>query len=75
VALLVNGAQVDIDTHSGTAETSSSYQASAPFVPIFTLYIVHLPELVPGATYTIQAHVAGSGSSSTSGTIYMPNWN
>ncbi len=73
VALLVNGVQVDIDTHSGTA---SGYRpGSEPFIPIFTLYIVHLPELIPGATYTIQAVVAGSGGTATSGTIYMPNWN
>jgi hypothetical protein len=75
VALLVNGTQVDIDTHSGLAESSSTYQSTEPFIPIFTLYIVHLPELVPGATYTIQAVVAGSGGTATSGTVYLPNWN
>jgi hypothetical protein len=72
VALLVNGTQVDIDAHSGTA---SGYQAgSQPFIPIFTLYIVRLPEYKPGATYTIRAAVAGSGGTATSGTVYMPNW-
>lgn len=75
VALMVNGTQVDIDAHSGTAEKTSSYQATAPFIPIYTVYVLHLPELVPGATYTIQAQVAGSGGTATSGTIYMPNWN
>jgi hexosaminidase len=73
VALLVNGTQVDIDTHSGTA---SGYQAGTePFIPIFTLYVLHLPELVPGATYSVKAVVAGSGGTSGAGTIYMPNWN
>lgn len=75
VALLVNGVQVDIDTHSGTAEKTSVYQGSEPFIPVFTLYIVHLPELIPGATYTIQTVVAGSGGTATSGSVYMPNWN
>jgi hexosaminidase len=74
VALLVNGVQVDIDTHSGLAESSSTYQSTAPFIPVYTLYIVHLPELVPGATYTIKAVVAGSGGTATSGAVYMPNW-
>lgn len=75
VALLVNGVQVDVDTHAGLAEPSSTYQATEPFIPIFTLYIVHLPETKLGATYTIQAVVAGSGGTSGSGTVYMPNWN
>jgi hexosaminidase len=75
VALLVNGVQVDVDTHSGTAESTATYQGTEPFIPIFTLYIVHLPELIPGATYAVRAVVAGSGGTATSGTIYLPNWN
>ena len=72
MALLVNGTQVDIDTHSGNAD---GYQAgSEPYIPVFTLYIVRLPEFKPGATYTVQAVVAGSGGTATSGTVYMPNW-
>jgi hexosaminidase len=74
VALLVNNVQVDVDTHAGTATTSSSYNA-APYIPLFTLYVLHLPELVPGATYYIEAKVAGSGGTSGTGTVYMPNWN
>jgi hexosaminidase len=75
VALLVNGTQVDIDTHSGTAgANASNYQTTEPFIPIYTLYIVRLPEFKPGATYTIRAAVAGSGGTATSGTVYMPNW-
>ena len=53
VALLVNGVQVDIDVHSGTAESQSSYQASEPFIPIYTVYVLHLPNYVPGAIYTV----------------------
>jgi hexosaminidase len=75
VSLLVNGTQVDIDSHAGTAESTSSYEATEPFIPIYAVYVLHLPELVPGATYTIKAQVAGSGGTATSGTIYMPNWN
>ncbi len=72
VSLLVNGTQVDIDTHSGNAD---GYQpGSEPFIPVFTLYIVRLSEFKPGATYTIKAVVAGSGGTATSGTVYMPNW-
>jgi hypothetical protein len=75
VALLVNGVQMDIDSHAGLAESSSTYQATEPFIPVFTLYVLHLPETKPNAAYTIQAVVAGSGGTSGSGTIYMPNWN
>ena len=75
VTLLVNGVPVSVDTHSGLAESSSTYQATEPFIPIFTLYVLHLPQLVPGADYKVQAVIAGSGGSTTSGTVYMPNWN
>lgn len=75
VALLVNGSQVDHDAHTGTAESYSSYVASEPFIPVFHVYVLHLPELVPGATYTVQAQVAGIGGTSSSGYVYMPNWN
>lgn len=75
VSLLVNGVQVDVDTHAGTAEATATYQATEPFIPIFTLYVLHLPQLTPGATYTIQATVAGKSGTSGTGTVYMPNWN
>ncbi len=75
VALLVNGVQVDIDTHAGLAEKTATYQATEPFIPVFTLYVLHLPEFKPGATYSVQAVVAGSGGTATSGTVYLPNWN
>ena len=74
-ALLVNGVQVDIDTHAGTAESTSTYEGAEPYIPVFTLYVLHLPETKPGATYTIQAVVAGSGGTATSGTVYLANWN
>jgi hexosaminidase len=75
VALLVNGVQVDIDAHAGLAEPSSTYQATQPFIPVFTLYVLHLPAMKPGATYTIQTVTQGSGGTTASGTIYLPNWN
>lgn len=65
VALLVNGVQVDIDSHAGFAGDG----------PTYTLYIVHLPELIPGASYKIQAMVAGHGGAASSGVVYLPNWN
>jgi hypothetical protein len=75
-SLLVNGVPVDIDTHAGLAESISSYQSKVePFIPVFTLYVLHLPETVPGANYKIQAVMAGSGGSTTSGTVYLANWN
>jgi hexosaminidase len=65
VALLQNGTQVDIDTHTGVAGKS----------PAYTLYIFRLPETKPGATYTIQAVVSGYNGPSSSGVVYLPNWN
>jgi hypothetical protein len=56
---------VDIDAHIGVAGKSSAY----------TLYIFHLPETKPGATYTIQAVVSGYNGTSSSGVVYLPNWN
>ena len=75
VALLVNGVQVDIDTHAGLAEPSSAYQATQPFIAIFMLYVLHLPESKLGATYTIQTVTQGSGGTTASGSIYLSNWN
>ncbi|EEF63093.1 family 20 glycosylhydrolase [Pedosphaera parvula] len=75
VALLVNGVQVDVDAHAGLAEPSSIYQATKPFIPVFTLYVLQLPAMKPGATYTIQTVTQASGGTTASGTIYLPNWN
>ena len=65
VALFQNGVQVDVDAHLGVASTT----------PAYTLYILHLPETKPGASYTIQAVVSGYDGTSTSGAVYLPNWN
>jgi hexosaminidase len=67
VALLQNGTPVDIDTHTGVAAKSTA--------GAYTLYILHLPETKPGATYTIQAVVSGYNGATTSGVVYLPNWN
>jgi hexosaminidase len=75
VALLVNGVQVDMDAHAALAEPSSVYQATQPFIPVFTLYVLHLPEARLGVTYTIQTVTQGSGGTSASGSIYLANWN
>jgi hypothetical protein len=56
---------VDIDVHAGFAGAAPSYP----------MYILHLPQAKPGAVYTIEAVVAGVGGSSSSGTVYLPNWN
>jgi len=64
VALLQNSQQVSVDVHAGFAGASST----------FTLYVLHLPETKPGATYEIEAVIAGSGGSTSSGTVYLPNW-
>lgn len=64
VALLQNGVQVDIDTHAGFASGSG----------VYTLYVLHLPETKPGASYTIQAVVSSSGGTTSSGIVYLPNW-
>jgi hexosaminidase len=75
VALLVNGVQVDIDAHAGLAEPSSVYLGTQPFIPVFTLYVLHLPATKLGATYTLQTVTQGSGGTTASGVIYLPNWN
>jgi hexosaminidase len=65
VTLFQNNVQMDIDAHAGFAGATPNYP----------LYILHLPEIKPGAVYTIQVVIAGSGGTATSGTIYLPNWN
>jgi hexosaminidase len=66
-SLLINGVVSDVDTnYVGYAGLSG---ANLPY------FILHLPSYIPGATYTIQASVAGYGGTNTSGTVYMVNWN
>lgn len=64
-ALLENGVQVDIDTHAGFTGSTQT----------FPIYILNLPVRNAGATYTIQATVAGKGGTNSTGTVYLPNWN
>jgi hexosaminidase len=68
VTLYVNGVAADSDNtgYIGYAGLSAS---NLPF------FVLHLPTYVPGATYAIQATVAGYGGTATSGTVYMVNWN
>ena len=69
-ALLENGVELDRDTHAGFTGTNG--------VPANTFvrptYILRLPARRPGATYTLQASVAGRGGTASNGTVYRPNW-
>ena len=65
VALLENGVEIDRDTHAG-------FTGSGPTKPA---YILHLPALRPGATYTLAASVEGRGGTDSTGIIYRTNWN
>jgi hexosaminidase len=65
VALLENGVEIDRDTHDG-------FTGVGPRKPA---YIVHLPALRPGATYTIAASVKGEGGTDSTGIVYRTNWN
>jgi len=76
-ALLVNGVQVDSDNSAlGIASlfpTDVSFtEASSYYMPYFVL---RLPWYTPGATYTIQASIAGDGGTASNGTVYLVNWN
>lgn len=62
--LLENGVMIDQDVHTGFAGDGSSNW----------VYILRLPERKPGATYTLQASVAGRGGTASSGNVYLPNW-
>jgi hypothetical protein len=70
--LLQNGTEIDRDTHNGYAQNNPTYAASTTNQ---TVYVLHLPVYEPGATYTIGASVQGIGSTNSSGTVYLPNWN
>ena len=62
------GGRVEIDRDTFPAFAGSAYTA----LPI---HVLHLPVFKPGATYTIQSSVAGHGGTSSSGTVYLTNWN
>lgn len=64
-ALLENGVELDRDTHAGFTGVS----------PVRPAYLLRLPALRPGATYTLRASVASRGGTDSNGTIYRPNWN
>lgn len=64
VALLQNGVELDRDTHAGTAGSSSN----------MARYVLRLPAVKPGATYTLRANVQGSGGTNSAGVVYLPNW-
>lgn len=65
VALLENGFEIDRDTHAGFTGTS----------PVRPAYVLRLPALRPGASYTLRASVAARGGTDSNGVIYRPNWN
>jgi hexosaminidase len=65
VALLENGVEIDRDTHAG-------FTGAGPVKPP---YILRLPALRPGATYSLAASVAGRGGTNSNGIIYRVNWN
>ncbi len=68
VSLLVNGVQVDAD-NTGYVGYAGLSAANLPY------FLLHLKNFQPGATYTLQATVAGVGGASSSGTIFLVNWN
>jgi hexosaminidase len=75
VELLENGTQVDMNTFSGFAGLANYTQTGSSYGGV-AYYILHLPAFHAGSTYTIQASIAEQGSSaSSSGNVYLPNWN
>jgi hexosaminidase len=66
-ALEENGIELDRDTHDGTTFTGTG-QTIKP------AYVLRLRSLRPGATYTLRASVAGRGGISSTGIVYLPNW-
>jgi hexosaminidase len=70
-ALLQNGIEIDRDTHVGITATNNAPTSSQPPRPV---YVLRLPALRPGATYTLSASVQGHGGTNSNGIIYKPNW-
>jgi len=64
-ALLENGFEIDRDTHAG-------FTGASPTRPA---YVLRLPALRPGASYTLRASVAARGGTDSAGVVYRPNWN
>jgi hexosaminidase len=75
VKLLENGVQVDMNTFTGFAGLGLYTQTGNSLGGV-AYYVVHLPWFHPGSSYTIQASIAEHGANhSTSGNVYLPNWN
>ena len=75
VKLLENGTQIDMNTFTGFAGLGLYTQTGNSLGGV-AYYIVHLPWFHPGSTYTIQASIAEHGTKvSSSGTVFLPNWN
>jgi hypothetical protein len=68
VTLLVNGVQVDAD-NTGYVGYAGASASNLPY------FVLHLNSFVPGATYTIQAAITGYQGTTSSGTVYLVNWN
>jgi hexosaminidase len=64
-ALVENGVELDRDTHDGSTVNGTSIKPA---------YVLRLRSFRPGATYTLRASVAGRGGTSSSGIVYLPNW-
>jgi hexosaminidase len=71
VTLLVNGNPVDTQTFT----TNTGLLSRIPTTYGLAYYVLHLPAYTPGATYTIQASVAGRGGTDSNGTVFLANWN
>lgn len=69
-SLRQNGVEIDRDTHNGFAQSATEAQNTTNA----TLYILHLPARIPGATYQIEASVQGLGGTNSSGIVFLPNW-
>jgi hexosaminidase len=75
VTLLENGTPVDTNTFTGFAGLGLYTQTGNGLGGV-AYYILHLPVFHPGASYTIQASIAEHGThSSSSGEVFLPNWN
>jgi hexosaminidase len=71
VTLLVNGNPVDTQTFT----TNTGLLSRIPTIYGLPYYVLHLPAYTPGATYTIQASVAGRGGTDSNGTVFICDWN
>lgn len=68
VSLYENGNRVDAD-NTGYVGYSGLSSSNLPF------FVLFLKTYHPGSTYTVQANIAGYGGTTSSGTVYLVNWN